>query len=74
MDLLSEAAAVEDISVTKTGGTCDTCAYLVYDDDYEEYVCDVNMDEDDYVRLMSDRFRSCPYYCNGDEYRIARKQ
>ena len=56
------------------GGICDTCAYLVYDEEYEEYDCDVNMDEDDYARLSGSRFRSCPYYRSGDEYRIARKQ
>ena len=26
---------------------CDTCANYTYDEEYEEYVCDVNMDEDD---------------------------
>ena len=27
---------------------CSQCAYLVYDDEMDEYVCDVRMDEDDY--------------------------
>ena len=35
---------------------CDTCAYMVYDEDYEEYVCDVDMDEDDFQRLMEREF------------------
>lgn len=56
------------------GGTCDSCAYLTYDEDYEDYVCDVNMDEDDYARIAFQKFEGCPYYCSGDEYRIARKQ
>ncbi len=56
------------------GGTCDTCAYLIYDEEYEEYVCDIDIDEDDYVRMTFRQFRSCPYYRSGDEYRIARKQ
>ena len=30
---------------------CDTCANYSYDEEYEEYVCDVNMDEDDLVRF-----------------------
>ena len=34
---------------------CDTCANLVYDEEYEEYVCDVNMDEDDLARFLSDK-------------------
>lgn len=47
---------------------CDTCANYSYDEEYEEYFCDVNMDEDDMVRFMTDHRDSCPYYRNGDEY------
>lgn len=57
-----------------TASGCDTCAYLIYDDEFEEYVCDVSMDEDDYSRLMSDSHYSCPFYKNGDEYSVVRKQ
>ena len=53
---------------------CDTCCYLVYDDEMEEYVCDVNMDEDDYGRLMQTSFKECPYYKDGDEYKVVRHQ
>lgn len=54
---------------------CDTCANYYYDEDYEEYVCDVDMDEDDYARIFLGRkHESCPYYHNGDEYRVVRKQ
>lgn len=55
-------------------GSCDTCAYLIYDDEYEEYVCDVNMDEDDYGRLSQNGFVGCPYYKDGDEYKVVRHQ
>ena len=54
--------------------SCDTCAYFVYDEDFEEYLCDINMDEDDFARLMQDEHAACPYYRNGDEYAVARKQ
>lgn len=54
--------------------SCDTCAYFTYDEEYDEYVCDVDMDEDDYGRLVEDHFRDCPYYYNGDEYRVVRHQ
>lgn len=50
------------------------CAFYVYDDEYGAYLCDMNMDEDDYVRIMSDRYYQCPYYRNGDEYAVVRKQ
>lgn len=54
---------------------CDTCANYFYDEEYEDYICDVDMDEDDYARLFSGkRKESCPYYRNGDEYRVVRKQ
>lgn len=55
-------------------GTCETCAYYTYDEDYESYVCDVDMDEDEYMHLMSDRHYACPYYRNGDEYAVVRRQ
>ena len=52
---------------------CATCLYYVYDDEYEEYLCDMDMDEDEYVRLISDSHYRCPYYRNGDEYKVVRK-
>lgn len=59
---------------TKTGRSCDTCAFLIYDEDYESYICDIDMDEDDYGRLMEDSHAICPYYRNGDEYAVVRHQ
>ena len=53
---------------------CDMCAYNVYDEEDECYYCEVDMDEDDMVRLMEGHYKSCPYYRNGDEYSIVRKQ
>ena len=53
---------------------CDTCAYYVYDDEYEEYVCDMDMDEDDYARFISSGRNQCPFYRNGDEYAVVRHQ
>ena len=59
---------------TKTQSSCDTCAYCSYDEDYECYMCDINMDEDELARFLSDSHYSCPYYRNGDEYAVVRKQ
>jgi hypothetical protein len=28
---------------------CESCAYYLYDDEYEEQYCDIDMDEDDSV-------------------------
>lgn len=54
--------------------SCDMCAFFIYDEEYECYVCDISMDEDEYMRFMSDSHYSCPYYRNGDEYAVVRKQ
>jgi len=54
--------------------SCDTCGNLQYDEDYDEYICMVNMDEDEYFRLLSSNYKECPYYQSDDEYKIVRKQ
>lgn len=54
--------------------SCESCTYYIYDEDYESYVCDKNMDEDEYIRLMTDRYFKCPFCRNGDEYAVVRKQ
>ncbi len=53
---------------------CDSCAYYAYDEEFEEYCCTVDLDEDEYMRLTYDPKSSCPYYRNGDEYGVVRKQ
>ena len=57
-----------------SGASCEYCAYFMYDDEIEEYVCDVNMDEDDFGRLEQSRYKGCPYYRSGDEYAVVRHQ
>ena len=56
------------------GASCDKCAYNVYDDEDECYYCEVDMDEDDAVRLSQGQYKECPYYRNGDEYAVVRHQ
>lgn len=53
---------------------CEYCSNYIYDEEYEEYVCDVDLDEDEMARYMQGHFKSCPYYQNQDEYKIVRKQ
>ena len=55
---------------------CGSCAYYVFDEEYDGYVCDVQMDEDDFFRLFEGgrEHRGCPYYRSGDEYLVVRKQ
>ena len=54
--------------------SCDTCADNVYDDEDECYYCEVDMDEDDAVRMSQGHYKECPYYRNGDEYAVVRHQ
>ncbi len=53
---------------------CESCQFYNYDEEYDEYLCDVDMDEDEYVRFLSSHSRDCPYWRPGDEYLTARKQ
>ena len=55
-------------------GPIQVITYLVYDEEIEGYVCDVDMDEDDYARLLSSSYKQCPYYQSNDEYKIVRHQ
>lgn len=54
--------------------SCDSCAYFSYDDEYECYVCEISLDEDEMLRFMQGTFNNCPYYRFGDEYAVVRKQ
>ncbi len=53
---------------------CDDCAYYAFDDESGCYTCLVNLDEDEMYRFITGTNSNCPYYTNGDEYLIARKQ
>ncbi len=76
--LVLTLAKIEDMRENREKGgntmECETCANYCYDEEYEEYQCDVNMDEDDLARFLSSKREACPYYRNGDEYQIVRKQ
>lgn len=57
-----------------SGNTCDYCNNYIYDEDYEYYVCDVDLDEDEMQRFLSGNMHACPYFSSNDEYKIVRKQ
>ena len=42
---------------------CETCVFYLYDEDYDDYVCDMDPDTGD-----------CPFWRPGDDYLTARKQ
>ncbi len=53
---------------------CDDCLYYEFDEDYEDYICSADMDEDEYARLLQGGYKRCPFWRNGDEYAVVRHQ
>ena len=53
---------------------CDCCNYYVYDEEYDCYECEVNLDEDEMVKFMHSSFDDCPYFKLYDEYKTVRRQ
>ena len=53
---------------------CEQCANYEYDEEYDVYTCQVNLDEDELYRFVTDTWESCPYDRNGDEYAVVRHQ
>ena len=58
----------------KQGANCEYCVNYSYDDDYECYTCEMNLDEDEMYRFITGTYHDCPYFRMGDEYRVVRKQ
>lgn len=56
-----------------TGG-CDSCVNYVFDEEYQYYVCEASLDEDDMVRFLSNESFHCPYYHSDNEYLVVRHQ
>lgn len=72
--LCDDCAGTNFRGIHMNGGSCESCAYYYFDEEYDDYICDMDIDEDDYARLMERDFKGCPYYTNGDEYRVVRHQ
>lgn len=53
---------------------CENCAHYAYDEEYECYTCQMNLDEDDLYRFVTGTYYDCPYYRNGDDYLVVRHQ
>lgn len=54
--------------------SCELCAHYYYDEEYEGYVCEINLDEDEMSRYLSSPSYACPYFNLYDEYKIVKKQ
>lgn len=55
-------------------GTCEECDHYIYDEDWDCYACEIELDMDDAEKIMSYSRWDCPYFRFRDEYRIVRKQ
>ncbi len=53
---------------------CDYCQNYLYDEDTETYICDVELDEDEYQRFLATSNDACPYFRSNDEYEVVRRQ
>ena len=53
---------------------CDICSNYQYDEDYEYYVCMVDLDEDDMGHFLQGGSFDCAFYRRDDEYAVVRKQ
>ncbi len=53
---------------------CDNCAYYDYNEEYECYECEINLDEDELYKFLQGGSFDCPYFMPYDEYKIVRKQ
>ena len=53
---------------------CEDCWYYDYDEEFDEYYCMQDFDEDEFYRILSRLDGQCPYFRQGDEYTLARRQ
>ncbi|NLA76535.1 MAG: hypothetical protein GX851_01670 [Clostridiales bacterium] len=57
------------------GNNCEYCFNYVYDEEYDCYICQADLDMDELERFTLGRNQSCPYYTINDEYKaIVEKQ
>ena len=61
-------------SKNNVAATCESCVYYDYDEDYDAYVCCMNLDQDEMGYFLSGHTQSCPYYRYYDEYKSVQKQ
>lgn len=58
----------------KQSANCESCTFYVYDEEYEYYVCEADLDEDEMSAFLRGSDFSCPFYQLDDEYKVVRKQ
>ncbi len=46
----------------------------VYDEEYDDYICDVDIDMDETERFLHGSYKECPFFRINNEYKIVEKQ
>ena len=54
--------------------SCEYCLNYVYDDEYDYYVCSVDLDMDEMENFIKGTIKNCPYFTVNNEYKIVEKQ
>lgn len=58
----------------KGKSNCENCINYIYDEEFECYTCQMNLDEDEMMRFLSKAADDCPYFRFDDEYKTVKKQ
>lgn len=58
----------------RKAANCEYCMNYGYEEEYGYYICEMDLDEDEMVKFMTNTFQECPYFRYGDEYQIVKKQ
>lgn len=54
---------------------CEDCIHYDYDEAYDAFVCEQDLDEDEMDRFLRRRLDACPFYHPGNgDYYLAGKQ
>ena len=53
---------------------CESCEHFDFDEDIGDYMCVIDLDEDEYLDYLTRKNNSCPYYKFYDEYKSVQKQ
>ena len=65
---------METTTQKSNAANCESCVFYDYDEEYDCYCCQMNLDEDEMVQFLSGHTRACPYYRVYDEYKSVQKQ
>ncbi len=54
--------------------SCEDCIYYNYNEEYEYYECEINLDEDELMGFLGNSHYICPHFRFGNEYSVVKKQ